>query len=191
MAKLQDGKGFGYEAGVDSTNRLLTESVALDVREEAVFNGDSFEIGGIVTLTGTAETAVLFVQNDGDRALIIDRFEFSAPESTGGTSDAMLLALYTGSTGITSGTAGAAVNANFASALALDATISIGNGSTSAVSGGSQFGASYIRFLGQSIFDGPWALPRGASFALTVTPPASNTSLPFTVRVLSHLERGT
>lgn len=189
MARLNDGRGFGYEAGVDSTNRLLTEAVSLVVREEAVFAGDSFEIGAALTLTGTAETALLYVKNDGDRVLIIDRFEFSGAESTGGTSDAMLLALYTDAAGITSGTPGAAVNANFASALALDATVEIGNGSTSAVTGGSQFGASYVRYLGQPIFDGPWALPRGASFVLTATPPASNTSLPFTVRALTHLQR--
>jgi hypothetical protein len=189
MAKIQDGKGFGFEAGVDSTNRLLTESVALAIREEAVVKGDSFEIGASVTLTGTSETALLFVENEGATTLIIDRFEFSGAESSGGTSDAVLLALYTGASAITSGTASAAVNANFGSALALDATVEVGNGSTSAVTGGTQFGASYIRFLGQTIFDGPWAVPRGSSFALTVTPPASNTSLPFVVRVLTHLQR--
>ena len=174
---------------MDATNRLLTESVAVVVREEAVNNGDSFEVGALVTLTGTAETAVVYVQNNGDRTLILDRFEFSATESTGGTSDVMLLALYTGPTTITNSTSSAAVNANFASALALDADVLVGNGSTSAVTGGTQFGASYIRFLGQSIFDGPWAVPRGSSFALTATPPASNTSMVFTVRVLTHLAR--
>ena len=190
MAKIQDGKGLGFEAGVDSTNRLLTESVALDVREEAVINGDSFEIGGGFSLTGTAETALIFVQNNGNRSLILDRFEFSGTESTGGTSDVMLLALYTDATAITSSTPSEAVNSNFASALALDASIELGNGSTSTVSGGSQFGASYVAYQGQpQSFSGPWALPRGATFALTATPPAGNSSLGFTVRVLCHLQR--
>ena len=190
MARIQDGKGFGFEAGVDATNRLLCESVALDVREEAVINGDSFEIGALVTLTGTAETAVIFVQNNGNRTLILDTFEFSGTESTGGSSDVMLLSLYTDATGISNGTASSAVNSNFASALVLDADVEVGNGSTSAVTGGSQFGASYVAFKGQpTSFTGPWALPRGATFALTATPPSGNSSLGFTVRILCHLQR--
>jgi len=189
MARIEDGSGRGFATAVDSTNRLLTESVSLSVAEEAVLNGVRFEIGAAITLTGTAETAVLYLENLQNEDLIIDRFEFGCDESTGGTSEAMNLKLYTGPTGITNGTAIQSVNGNFGSALVLNADIEFGNGSTSAVTGGSQFGSSYIRFVGQSTFDGPWALPRGTSFALTATPPASNTSLPFTVRVLTHLER--
>ena len=66
----------------------------------------------------------------------------------------------------------------------------LGNGSTSTVTGGAQFGASYVAYKGQpQAFSGPWALPRGATFALTATPPAGNSSLGFTVRVLCHLQR--
>ena len=90
---------------------------------------------------------------------------------------------------MTNGTASAAVNANFASALQLDADIETGNGSTSTVSGGSTFGSSYILFEGEATFDGPWALPRGASFVMACTPPSGNTSMGFTVRVLTHLQR--
>ena len=189
MARIADGSGRGFEAKVDSTNRLLVEGVALSIAEEAVLFGVRFEIGAALTLTGTAETALIYLENQQDRNLIIDRFEFGGDASTGGTSDAMNLKLYTTPTGITNSTAGQSVNSNFGSSLVLGADIQIGNGSTSAVTGGSLFGSSYIRYLGQSVFDGPWALPRGASFALTATPPASNTSLPFTVRVLTHLER--
>ena len=189
MARIQDGSGRGFEAGVDSTNRLLVEGVALSIREEAVLKGQLYEIGGFFTLTGTAETAVLYVENQQEQTLVLDRFEFSGAESTGGTSDAMLLALYTGPSAITNSTASTAKNSNFGSALAPSFDIQLGNGSTSAVTGGTQFGASYITYLGQSMFDGPWAVPRGQSFALTATPPASNTSLNFTVRLLAHLER--
>jgi hypothetical protein len=189
MATILDGTGRGFEAGVDSTNRLQTEAVALFVREEAVGFGNSYEIGAFVTLTGTAETTAIFVKNNEDRTLIIDRFEFSTAESTGGTSEVALLTLYTGTTSISNGTATAAVNANFASALGLNAAVEFGNGSTSAQTGGTAFGSSYIKLVGQSIFDGPWALPRGASIALNVTPPASNSSLPFTVRILCHRQR--
>ena len=101
MARIQDGSGRGFEAAVDETNRLLVESVAQSIREEAVLDSTSFELGGLVTLTGTAETAVLFVENDQDKTLVLDRFEFSSPESTGGTSDVMLLTLYTGPSAIT------------------------------------------------------------------------------------------
>lgn len=189
MARIADGSGRGFEAAVDSTNRLLVESIALNIREEAVLEGASFELGGLVTLTGTSETAVIFVENQQDRTIVLDRFEFSSPESTGGTSDAMLLTLYTGPSAITNSTPGGVGNSNFGSALAIPVDVQLGNGSTSAVTGGSAFGSSYVRLVGQSMFNGPWAVPRGNTFALTATPPAGNTSLPFTVRVLTHLER--
>ena len=187
---IQDGTGKGNLAQVDNTNKLEVHGVSESERDEAVEDGKGFEIGTPpVALTVATETALLFIQNNGDVPLVIDRWEFSAAESTGGTSDVCLLKLYQGATGITNSTPGGAVNALFGSAKQLDATIEIGNGSTSAVTGGTLFGASYITFLGQSLFDGPWVLPRGQAVALTVTPPASNTSLPFGVRVLTHLKR--
>lgn len=188
MAKIEDATGRGFEAGVDSTNRLLTEAVNLVVREEAVILGASYEIGNLIDLTVATETAIVYVANNQDRTLIIDRFEFSGTASTGGGADVILLTLYTGGT-MTNGTASSAVNANFASALKLDVDVENGNGSTSAQSGGTPFGSSYVRFEGQSVFSGPWAIPRGASIVLTATPPAGNTSLNFTTRILTHLQR--
>lgn len=188
MAKITDATGRGFEAGVDSTNRLLTESVNLDIREEAVLEGASFEIGSNATLTVDTELAFVYCKNNGDRTLIIDRFEFSGTGSTGGAGNTMLLTLYNGAT-MTNGTASSAINANFASALTLDADIEAGNGSTSTVSGGTVFGAAYITFEGQSVFNGPWAIPRGASFVMAGTPPSGNTSMGFGVRILTHLQR--
>jgi hypothetical protein len=188
MARISDGSGAGFEAKVDSTNRLLTEAVALNIREEAVLLGNSYEIGTLLTITVATETAVLYVKNNGSSTLVIDSFEFSGTASTGGSGNTLLLTLYTGAT-MTNGTASAAVNANFASALVLDADVESGNGSTSTVSGGTVFGASYIAFAGQSVFNGPWAVPRGSSFVMTATPPTGNTSMGFTMRTLTHLQR--
>jgi hypothetical protein len=188
MAKITDATGRGFEAAVDSTNRLLVEAVQLAVREEAVLEGASFEIGTLLTFTVDTETAILYVENNGDRTVIIDRFEFSGTASTGGSENTLLLTLYSDAT-MTNGTTTTAVNANFSSALTLIADVEAGNGSTSAASGGTPFGSSYITYEGQSIFSGPWALPRGASFVMTATPPSGNTSLGFTMRTLVHLQR--
>jgi hypothetical protein len=188
MAKIQDATGNGFEAGVDSTNRLLVEAVNLVVREEAVLLGASFELGTLQTLTVDTELGLIFVRNNGDRTIIIDRFEFSGTASTGGSGSTMLLTLYKGAA-LTNGTSSAAANANFASALTLDADIETGNGSTSTVSGGTAFGSSYITFEGESTFDGPWALPRGSQIVMAATPPSGNTSMGFTVRILTHLQR--
>ena len=109
MAKIQDATGNGFEAGVDSTNRLLVEAVNLVVREEAVLLGASFELGTLQTLTVDTELGLIYVKNNGDRTLIIDRFEFSGTASTGGAGSTMLLTLYKDAT-LTNGTASAAVN---------------------------------------------------------------------------------
>lgn len=188
--QIIDGTGSGTFAKVDSTNRLETHSVTLTERVEAVQNGVGFEIGAPPTdFTVATETAIIFIRNDGNTSLVISRWEFSGAESTGGTSDVTLLKLYQGVTNITNSSPGGAVNSLFGSSIPLDATISLGNGSTSAVTGGTTFGAAFVKHVGQSIFNGPWVLPQGQSIALTVTPPASNTSMLFGVRVLVHLQR--
>ena len=96
---------------------------------------------------------------------------------------------YQGVTGVTNGTAGGAVNALFGSSKQLSVDVETGNGSTTAIVNGTPFGASYIRYCGQANFVGPWAIPTGQTIALTVTPPASNTSMPLGVRIRCHLKR--
>lgn len=190
MNFIQDGKGRGFVAAVDSTNRLSAAAVSITERQQAVLEGDAFEIGvPPIALTGTAETAFLFVKNLEDRDLVISTFEFSGAESTGGTSAVTLLKLYTNATTITNSSTGGSVNALIGSNATLNSTVLVGNGSTSAVTGGSLFGAAYVRYAGQALFTGPWVLQRGNSIVLTVTPPASNTSLPFGVRLTTHLQR--
>ena len=187
---IEDGTGKGFLAKVDSTNKLEVRAVSLPSRSSAVQLEEGFEIGTLpVTFTGTSETALLFVKNNGS-TLILEVFEFSGAESTGGTSDVCLLKLYQLPTGITNGTPGGAVNSRFGSSKSLKVDVEIGDGSTSAVSGGSLFGGSYVKYVGQAVFDGPWVLPQGQSVALTVTPPASNTSMPLGVRIRCHIQQG-
>lgn len=187
---IEDGTGRGYLAEVDMTNRLRVESIGIPERIEAVNNGDAYEIGAPpVTFTGTAETGLIYVQNNDPRDLIIERWEFSSAESTGGTSGVTLLRLYKDATGVTNSSPGGAVNSNFGSSKALAVDVEIGNGSTSAVSGGTLFGAAYIEIAKQSLFEGPWELPRGKAIALSVTPPTGNTSMPLGVRIITHLRR--
>jgi hypothetical protein len=104
---IQDGTGKGNLAQVDNTNKLEVHGVSESERDEAVEEGKGFEIGTPpVALTVATETALLFIQNDGDVPMVLDRWEFSAAESTGGTSDVCLLKLYQGATGITNSTPG-------------------------------------------------------------------------------------
>jgi hypothetical protein len=188
---IEDGTGKGFLCKVDNTNKLEVHSVGLAERGEAIQLGRGFEIGAFpIDFTGTTETAMIYVKNNEASPLVIDAWEFSGAESTGGTSDVCLLKLYQGPTGLTNSTPGGAVNGLFGSSRELSADIETGNGSTSAVTGGTLFGASYMPYLGRAFpFSGPWVLQRGKSIALTVTPPASNTSMLFGVRILCHLQR--
>lgn len=186
---LRDGTGKGFLCKVDSTNKLEVHSVVQSEREEAVAEGKGFEIGAFpITFSGTTETAMIFIKNNG-APLVLDVWEFSGAESTGGTSDVCFLTLYQGVTSVTNGTAGTPVNSLFGSNRQLSVDVEIGNGSTTAIVGGTPFGASYIRYCGQSNFIGPWVISTGQTIALTVTPPASNTSMPLGVRIRCHLKR--
>jgi hypothetical protein len=62
---IGDGKGHGFLAGVDSENRLLVRSTSERTDQQAMEDGDAYNINtGDISLTNGADTACLYFKNN-------------------------------------------------------------------------------------------------------------------------------
>lgn len=175
--QIQDGTGKGYVAGVDSKNRLITSTINETTFQHASEQGDAFFLGTpSITLTNAAESAVFFIENNEDQPLIIGEFFITADATTGGTPNMFKVSWYKNPTNI-SGTLSSSLNQNFGSSNELDATIRFG-AQGAGVSGGTLV-ATLSFPIGQfNKLEANLVLEKGSSFAITVTPPTGNTSMP-------------
>lgn len=185
---IEDGTGKGFSAKVDSENRMLTISVTQSEQLFAAKKGESFQIGsGIVSLTSASESAMLYVKNNETRDLILTGVNITSTASTGGSGNVFLAKVYLEATGITGGSPTAALNNNFGSAKTLTADITAG-AEAATIDGGTASGAFYIpieTFFNTEI---AWVVPQGVTLAVSITPPASNTSMGCSITLEGHLK---
>ena len=176
---IEDGTGTGNKMKVDAQNKAHVQSLSINYEDFAVLNGDSFGVlAPVTTLTSGTISYLLYVSNDNTHDIVISNLLLSTGESTGGANKDWLLTIQfnpTGGTLISAGSAVFEVNNNLSSAKTLDITPLSGVEGSTATGGVSVSqlvnGESTFR-LGQKI-----VVPAGASFALGVTPPTSNTSV--------------
>jgi hypothetical protein len=174
---INDGTGTGAKLKISSQNRAQTDAVVHTSAQEAAEEGRLYQVGaGIVNLTSANESQILFLKNEGDKDLEIVNVTISSGLSTGGAAgDVFLAQLYVNPTSIT-GTDAPFVNNNLGSSRSLEGVFTAG-AEGSVLTGGTLGGAVYFpvaKFERVSLY---WVLPKGSSFAISITPPAGNTSL--------------
>jgi hypothetical protein len=188
--QIIDGRGSGKRAGIDSDNRLLTQSINETIFQHAAEEGDAFFIGTpLINLTNSAASAVIIIENNEEEPLILGNFFLIAESTTGGSPNMFRVTWYKNPTSISGGTTTSGLNQNFGSSKTLDATIQYG-AQGSAVTGGTV--AAQLSFPIGEVNDIPanLVLPKGSSFALTVAPPAGNTSMnvQFGTRAIKYIQ---
>lgn len=159
-------------------NKLSTTGIVRTEEREASLEGNAFLIAtGYITFTVATPTALLYIKNNEDTDLIIERFNANLEVSTGGSTDYGRFIFYRNPDGLTNGSPGPTVaNLNFGSSNVLDIDYETGNGSTSAMTNGVAFGSPIIP-IGQITFiNGNLVLPKGTAFGISYIPPAGNTS---------------
>lgn len=187
--QIESGVGNGYKASVDTTNRIATRSIVEGGEIEAAVNGDQYYVtSGSVTLTNAAESAVIWYQNEEEFSLLLDEIIFGAAVSTGGTTNVCALSVTINPTGLTSGSSTEVIdlNANIGSSKTLITTSSEIGAQGASVSGGTQGPIYYYPDKLTSVFEANAIIPRGTGIAISVTPPASNTSLAVNVSFRVH-----
>ncbi len=177
--QIQDGTGNGFLAKVDDENRLHTHAFNVTINQVAALKGDTYTTStGVVNLTSDSESAIFYIKNTGtDDILVFEQF-LSIGTSTGGSGSPTIKYSTNAddsSTIITTATVITPANRRLASANVLSADVFKGAEGKTLV-GGDQSSFVTNGFVNTS----PFAIPKGVSMTVAITPPTGNTSQSFT-----------
>lgn len=184
-----DGSGKGFQAKVDSSNRLTTAATTATAIEHAGIEGDSYNINtGKINLTGASASAVVYIKNNGERDLDIENVAIGVSDGT--VSDIGELILVRNPTGgdiISDGTAvDMNQNRNFGSPKTLTVDVYKGkDGGT--LSGGNDYALFFQGDNTRLFTDLDTILPRGTSLGITYNPKLSSGSVNVYVALILHL----
>ncbi len=189
---IADGAGKGYSAQVGSDLRLRTSATTRTASENATIEGDSYNLNtGIVTLTNTADTPVMYVKNNEDRNLHIQTIVVILGASASGTGESKITIISNPTVGtiITSTPTDIdiSVNRNFGSTNELTADAfkgAIGDTMTD----GDDYIQSLISAGSRVAFNIDTLIPKGKTIGVKIQPPASNTSMAIEVAFVCRLE---
>ena len=188
---IHDGKGGGYAAEIDKTNRLQTWGVSEDESLEANKDGRAFNVNtGWITLTNATDTPVLYIKNNETTNMVIDAVAIGIGPSTGGTGIGPKVTFIrnpTTGTIISSPTnVDISSNRNYGSTRSLDADAYKGATGDTMTDGEDHIlvlaGTSARSFLTISE-----VLPLGSSIGVKIEPPTSNTSMEVYVAAILHI----
>ena len=183
--QIEDGTGSGYTVEVSSDNRLLATVRTTELIEHITNEGRSFNIiTGPITLTSANESALLYIKNTNQNyslELYTLSITFGKSTVTNGTSTVRLYKNPTGGTLISGGTTNTPINRNFNDNTPAISTVLQGvEGST--ITGGTLFDVHLQADYSNRLINyrAPF-MPNGSSLAISVQPPATNTSMSVTI----------
>jgi hypothetical protein len=190
---IEDGTGTGRKAQVNSGNRLYVRSVSNTEGQEANTDGDAYNINtGYVTLTNAVDTPVLYVKNNEIKSLYIEAIAFGVQPSTGGVSTEKTYA-----TVIRNPTAGTIVsdatdvpiksNRNYGNQNVFDADVFKG-GTGSTLTDGEDHLILQLSEGSRAFATINEVIPKGASIAIKIKPPTSNTSMDVYTALVCYLK---
>lgn len=185
MSIILDGKGRGYRAAVTPDQRLRAEAVTIDPEDDAIRVGEGWQIAAPnISLTSDSPTAILYIRNNGDKDLVLDRAVLLIG-STDGTGDFTFQTLrnpgdYASDTILTNGVTSGISNSNHGSNKLPDAEYFKGvEGDT--LTGGTGAPLPIQQQSNRLVFPFGRRLPLGSSIGFKITPPAGNTSCAVTL----------
>jgi len=194
MTTIKDGTGKGFNAKVNSDNKLETVTISTDIQQDASINKQLFRISTpLVTLTSANNSTLLYVKNDDpNNNLIVPEITIAVGNSTGNSSGDLVTSIgranVTGGTIISGATAASLIPLNLSVTSApLITTYSGVEGSTSTYTVDIP---SYAAFPQESVSFNPFfiTVTPGNNFIISITPPASNTSMTVQVTARCYLQ---
>lgn len=180
-----------FVASVDNTHRLLTRTVSKDESIDAILRGDGFAIETtVVNLNTATASAILLYQNDENRDLIAVELGLNFSDSTGSATDAVAVDIATGTDLVM---IGGSSNPVITGSLIIGTPSTLDNTSEIGAQGASITGGfstrSYFK-SGITSDDTVFAVfPKGSAIAITVTPPAGNSSMDVNIDITVYLEK--
>lgn len=179
--EITDGTGGGFSAKIDSKNRIFTKTVQKEEYADATSFGNSYTINsGYVTLTAASATSgILFVKNNSNNDLVIDRINLSVKDSSG-TSQTHGRFIFYRNPGSMTGGSGVSVssnNLNFGSSNTLDISTERGQNAASFTNTSEVFGSPVIPLQNITFISSVATLPKGSSVGFSFVTPVGNTSI--------------
>jgi len=180
MALINDGAGKGFIAQVSANQRLATDSIIITGEDDAIRRGEGWQIAsGPVSFTSATASAILYVKNNGNLDLVLDRAVLILGTATGAATGAdwtfQTLRNPTAGTIITNALAAGVSNSNHGSSITPVAdtfkgvqgdTLTDGTGAPLPIQQGEN----------RTVFPLGRRLPTGASIGWKLTPPTSTTA---------------
>lgn len=179
---IRDGTGKSFLTKVTQNNRLTTESVVVGAENDAIRIGEGWQVAsGPVSFTAATQSAILYVKNTSDQALILDRAVLVLGTATGGTGDWTFRTIRnpeeTG-TIVTNALAAGVSNSNHGSAKVPDGLFYRGVQGDTVDLGGVGTGAPLPiqQTSNRTVFPLGRRLELGSSIAWQLTPPTGTTA---------------
>jgi hypothetical protein len=180
---IKDGSGGEKSAKVGSKNRIHTHALSASSSSVASVSGEAFNISSeLVTLTSDSESGILYLKNEEEFDISITTEFVNLGTSTGGTGSSIIRFYLspTGGTLISDATAASVDNRRVGDNESLS-VLAYRGVEGSSISGGSDIP---IPRNGAGPIASEYIIPKGSSFALSVTPPSGNTSMPIQIGFL-------
>jgi hypothetical protein len=178
FTELIDGTGKSHRAKVNDRNQLLTRSVSQTRESFSTEDGNAYQVTcGKVTLTGDGSSALLYLKNNAEEDLVLDRVVLIMG-STDGTGDALFQTLRnpTAGTLISNEIVAGKSNSNHGSNNVIDADVYKGvEGDT--LTDGTGVPLPIQQQANRSLLPLNRILPKGSSIGWKFTPPSGNTSM--------------
>lgn len=180
---IEDGTGKGFNAKVDSSNRLEVRAVVEDSALEGATKGETYVIG-TPYLTQTADTTngILYFKSEESVSLFTKTFSSQARWASGATFQNFLVNVYTNIS--ESSLTGTWVdfnplNTNFGSSNQLSGTFKYG--SPTGAGGFTGLTPSFQLAFPVNVYNqitSNLVFPKGVGILLAVTPPSGNVQMP-------------
>jgi len=184
---IEDGKGTGYKARVDSGNRLHISSVSETASVHAVREGDAYNLN-TGNISFSAAGTLLYLKNNEDRDLFIESIAFGAGSAS--TSDIGELTIKSNISGgdlISDATAiPINQNRNIGSSKTLTATAYIGKSSGTST-GGSDVLFVYTSSASRALVTVNLIIKKGSNIAIIYDPKLSSGSVKAYVAAICYL----
>ena len=192
MIVITDGQGSGKNAGVTTNNRLRVAGVLQTLTEVATQSGDTYNIStSKLTLSTSGESALFYIKNNESNDLLIDNLIINIQDYSGTDGQPTLRVLRNPDAGtvVTDETAATQINRNFGSSQILVADLYEGGEGKTLTGQDSTVLVPLPSTALQTFnaFQTIVALPKGASFGVTYTPPSGVTSVDIIVAVNATL----
>jgi hypothetical protein len=190
---LRDGTGKGFLGKINGNNRLYTQAVIVSEDQQATKKGRSYNLNtGVITLTNSADTPVMYVKNNESIPLHITAIAVGLGPSTDGSGGIPKITV------VRNPTAGTIIdttptdidinsNRNFSSSSTLNITAYKGaTGDT--MTDGTDHIIFFQNSSGRLFATIDEILDTGASIGIKIDPQPSNTSQDVYTALIGHLE---